>query len=93
MRLGAPDARLGDAGWQVHQTGSLEGPILVDSNVDTDDDSGEFGGEPDGHLTVWPASTPSSIRRHTLPLHRARTTWMDVSISPRAGLGCHKATS
>ena len=46
---------MGGAGGEIRQTGSVEGPILVDSDVNTDDDSGEFGGEPDGNFTVGPA--------------------------------------
>ena len=54
--LGAPDAGVGGAGGGVRRMGSAEGPILVDSDVDTDDESGESGGEPDGCFTVGPAS-------------------------------------
>ena len=54
--LGAPDAGVGSIGREVRQTGSAESPILVNSDVDTDNDSGESGGEPDGSFTVGPAS-------------------------------------
>ena len=55
MQLGAPDAGVGGAGGEVRQAGSAKRPILVDSDVDTDDDSGECGGEPNGGFTVGPA--------------------------------------
>ena len=38
------------------KSAKADGPILVDSDVDTDDDSGESGGEPDGGFTVGPPS-------------------------------------
>ena len=57
MRLDALHADGGRAGGEVRQTGSAEGPILVDSNVDTDGDNGDAGSEPDGSFTVGPASS------------------------------------
>ena len=56
VQLGASAAGVGGAGGEVRQVGCAEGPIMVDSDVDTSDDSGESGGEPDGSFTVGLAS-------------------------------------
>ena len=76
------------------KTRSAEGPILVDSDVDTDDDSGESGGEPDGNVIVGTASANiARSRRPTLPLRGAGTTRMDVGISPWPGPGRRRTGS
>ena len=61
VQLGAPLAGVGGAGGELRQRGCTEGPILIHSDVDTDEDSGESGGEPDGSFTVGPTSpSPTS---------------------------------
>ena len=50
MQLGAPV--VGGAGGEFRKTGCTEGPIVVDSDVDTEDDSGECEGEPDDSFTI-----------------------------------------
>ena len=54
VQLGAPMAGVGGASGEVRRTGCAQGPIVVDSDVDTDDNSGESGGEPDGSFSVGP---------------------------------------
>ena len=41
--LGALMAGVGGAGQEVRQSGCAEGPIVVNSDVDPDDDSAESG--------------------------------------------------
>ena len=56
VRPGAPDAGVGCASGEVRQTGSAEGPMLIDFDVDTNGDSGESSGEHDSSFTVGLAS-------------------------------------
>ena len=56
MQPGASVAGAGGASGEARWTGCAEGPIVMDSDVDTDDDSGEFGGAPDGSFAIGPTS-------------------------------------
>ena len=60
LRIGALDAGVGCGSGEVRKMGSVEGPILVDFDVDTDDKSGQSGGEPDSSFTMGPASATSA---------------------------------
>ena len=52
VHLGALVAGVRGVGGEVRQTGCTEGPIVVDLDMHTDDDSRESRGEPDGTFTV-----------------------------------------
>ena len=97
MQLRATIAGVGGAGGEVRQTGCAEGPIVVDSDVDTDGDS--WGATLGAQLAVpiWWGVDGDPLPVAHLPLHDAPTslnlTLRHTKLSPRASWASSRSMS